>query len=620
MLGLHRESGGLHGARQDHHAAQGSHRLGDPDALPGHAPQRDGDHRAGGVDRARRRRSRWRSRLRPRSRRGESLSRRAPIARSTSGRASASGCRSRRSSSSCRTPSGARSPTARRSSCRASRIVYRGAAVDHRQVRARIRGRAARRRAGRARPDSFGCRRRLHRHVRRPSDTRTVVEWFDLGGSLPLERRLVGRRGRHRNPVAFRACASWPNRPGSLAGRVRAGRSPRRSTSCSKASTHRRRSAAATSAATRPPNQQRDGARRDVKNRRSTRRFQDSRRQEEVLQLDEIPLHEIHGRRARRPRSRGSGVEAVRPAARKRVRQPVRRMDDDERTMQALHDAILDALFNGGVLPEETIEQLLGDPADARPGRRAVEARGADPADHRADGASRATSSTPPDLDAERERRSRRGGGHGPDQPPVTFEVTDKTLDFLGYRALRDLLGSLGKSSYGRHDTREQATGVETTGAPKPYEFGDTLNLDAAATLLSAVAREASRHDQRATHATRPRRINVTHEDLMVVQGEYSELVRHRADARLQPQHDPLRRGSLHAGQTRRARARAADQDSVPRRRAQGRAVPRLGRGDSAGRARARARRPVLHEHARRACGSRAGFSTASARTCGRSS
>src|SRR5690349_23548989 len=79
----------------------------------------------------------------------------------------------------------------------------------------------------------------------------------------------------------------------------------------------------------------------------------------------------------------------------------------------------------------------------------------------------------------------------GQDESKITFEVTDKTLDFLGYRALRDLLGSLGKSSFGRHDTREQATGVETTGAPKPYEFGDTLNLDAAATLLSAVAREA---------------------------------------------------------------------------------------------------------------------------------
>ena len=33
--------------------------------------------------------------------------------------------------------------------------------------------------------------------------------------------------------------------------------------------------------------------------------------------------------------------------------------DETDRTMQALHDAILDALFNGGVLPEETIQRLL---------------------------------------------------------------------------------------------------------------------------------------------------------------------------------------------------------------------------------------------------------------------
>jgi Ca-activated chloride channel homolog len=206
-------------------------------------------------------------------------------------------------------------------------------------------------------------------------------------------------------------------------------------------------------------------------------------------------------------------------------------MDEAERTMQALHDAILDALFNGGVLPEETIERLLGDPADGdQEGVRSkleeliqqiIERMGEE-----------GYISTPPNLDAERQRRSGRGAGHGPDQPPVTFEVTDKALDFLGYRALRDLLGSLGKSSYGRHDTREQATGVETTGAPKPYEFGDTLNLDAAATLLNAVAREAeSSRESRAASPSRapspepqapsPVRINVTHEDLMVVQGEY---------------------------------------------------------------------------------------------------
>jgi Ca-activated chloride channel homolog len=71
----------------------------------------------------------------------------------------------------------------------------------------------------------------------------------------------------------------------------------------------------------------------------------------------------------------------------------------------------------------------------------------------------------------------------------VRFEVTDKSLDFLGFKALRDLLGSLGKSSYGRHDTRHWATGIEAGGASKPYEFGDTLNLDTTATLGAAIAR-----------------------------------------------------------------------------------------------------------------------------------
>ena len=65
------------------------------------------------------------------------------------------------------------------------------------------------------------------------------------------------------------------------------------------------------------------------------------------------------------------------------------------------------------------------------------------------------------------------GGGEG-EPGEVKFEVTDKALDFLGYRALRDLLGSAGHSSAGRHDTRDLSTGIETSGAPKPYEFGDT--------------------------------------------------------------------------------------------------------------------------------------------------
>ncbi len=90
------------------------------------------------------------------------------------------------------------------------------------------------------------------------------------------------------------------------------------------------------------------------------------------------------------------------------------------------------------------------------------------------------------------------------------FEVTDKSLDFLGYKALRDLLGSLGKSNFGRHDTRHWATGVETSGGSQPYEFGDTLNLDVTATLKSAIAREG---------LTLP--LNLEYSDLQVHQSEY---------------------------------------------------------------------------------------------------
>jgi Ca-activated chloride channel family protein len=84
------------------------------------------------------------------------------------------------------------------------------------------------------------------------------------------------------------------------------------------------------------------------------------------------------------------------------------------------------------------------------------------------------------------------GAGQGPDTK-VKFEVTDKSLDFLGFKTLKDLLGSLGKSSFGRHDTRDLATGIEASGASKQYEFGDTLNLDISETLFSAIRREGAK-------------------------------------------------------------------------------------------------------------------------------
>jgi Ca-activated chloride channel homolog len=86
-------------------------------------------------------------------------------------------------------------------------------------------------------------------------------------------------------------------------------------------------------------------------------------------------------------------------------------------------------------------------------------------------------------------REGQAGAQEGP-EGDARFEVTDKSLDFLGFKALRNLLGSLGKSNYGNHDTRHWATGVETSGGSRPYEFGDILNLDTTATLGSAIARE----------------------------------------------------------------------------------------------------------------------------------
>ena len=79
-------------------------------------------------------------------------------------------------------------------------------------------------------------------------------------------------------------------------------------------------------------------------------------------------------------------------------------------------------------------------------------------------------------------------GGTG-DPGQAQFQLTDKSIDFLGYKTLRDLLGGLGKSSMGRHDTKEYASGVEMTGDLKDYEFGDTLNLDIGATLTNTMAK-----------------------------------------------------------------------------------------------------------------------------------
>jgi Ca-activated chloride channel homolog len=189
--------------------------------------------------------------------------------------------------------------------------------------------------------------------------------------------------------------------------------------------------------------------------------------------------------------------------------------DDDDapgHSMQSLHDAILEAILSGGMLSDETLERMLG-----------KDWQQAEDAEERLDELIRRIieklqhqgylTGSPESQDPS-PREGREGEGRGPrgGEGSVRFEITDKSLDFLGYRALRDLLGSIGKSSLGRHDTREMSTGIEASGAPKAYEFGDTMNIDASSTILNAVRRQQN--------VGRPA-VEVDYEDLMVVQGEY---------------------------------------------------------------------------------------------------
>ena len=170
----------------------------------------------------------------------------------------------------------------------------------------------------------------------------------------------------------------------------------------------------------------------------------------------------------------------------------------DEDSLQALHDAILEALMRRGLLSDEDLQKLMGD-ADALEQflQKTVERLVRE--------GYLKTSENQPFHDP-----TEGGGGWGRPGPPVRFELTEKGVDFLGYKSLRDLLGTLGKSSLGHHDTRDLATGVEASGPSKPYEFGDTLNLDISGTLLSAVAREGLKVP-----------LDVDYKDLLVHQAEY---------------------------------------------------------------------------------------------------
>lgn len=177
-----------------------------------------------------------------------------------------------------------------------------------------------------------------------------------------------------------------------------------------------------------------------------------------------------------------------------------------EHNLQDLHDAILDALLNQGLLSDEMLDRLMQMTPEEQEARlselvqelikRLIEEGYVSFSD-----------------EAVLEERSPNYAGQGfEDLEPgqVRFELTNKSLDFLGFKTLKDLLGSLGKSHLGRHDTRDLSTGIESSGASKSYEFGDTLNLDVSTTLLNAVQREGLGVP-----------LNIDYKDLMIHQTEY---------------------------------------------------------------------------------------------------
>jgi Ca-activated chloride channel family protein len=179
-------------------------------------------------------------------------------------------------------------------------------------------------------------------------------------------------------------------------------------------------------------------------------------------------------------------------------------------SLDALRRALLQALMDQGLLDERQIQEMLADNEGKYKGslleemlnqliERLVEEGYLKLSEQPAQ---------PP------RRRQQPGMGTPEVSEPlprnVKFEVTEKGLDFLGYKTLRNLLGSLGKSSMGRHDTSHLSTGVEAAAASKPYEFGDTINLDVNTTLLSAIQREG---------LTVP--LNLEYSDLHVHQCDY---------------------------------------------------------------------------------------------------
>jgi Ca-activated chloride channel homolog len=181
---------------------------------------------------------------------------------------------------------------------------------------------------------------------------------------------------------------------------------------------------------------------------------------------------------------------------------------EDERSLSALKEAILNALFESGQFTPEMLEALRGD--DEGEGAAKL-AKLLDELIQRLIDEGYLNLEAPPQMPAGHQAVTGPGGLAQAAAKDVQFNLTDKGIDFLGYRTLRSLLGSLGKSSIGSHDTPHLSTGIEADGWSKPYEFGDVMNLDVNETLKNSLARTG--------HIGVP--MDLDYPDLMVRQAEY---------------------------------------------------------------------------------------------------
>jgi Ca-activated chloride channel family protein len=181
---------------------------------------------------------------------------------------------------------------------------------------------------------------------------------------------------------------------------------------------------------------------------------------------------------------------------------------DEDRSIEALREAILNALMESGQFTPEMLEAMRG---DGSPEAQANLAKLLDDLINRLMQEGYLTADAPPQMPANHEAVTGPAGLARAASRDVQFQLTEKGIDFLGFKTLRNLLGSLGKSSFGSHDTPYLATGVEADASSKPYEFGDVLNLDVNATLTNALARTGNIGVP----------IDLDYGDLMVRQAEY---------------------------------------------------------------------------------------------------